>query len=96
MKKLLQITATLDKPDLLEDMVEKLAYRRTENGYCHKPVPKDSKAIDTSSTETYVSGIVALKDKNEIIKMSFITCFLFTCIKEKEQVYNLEWSFSLS
>ena len=46
MKKLLQITATFDKPDLLEDMVEKLAYRRTESGYSNTPVSKESKAID--------------------------------------------------
>jgi len=96
MKKQLQITATFDKPDLLEDMVEKLAYRRTESGFSNTPVSKESKAIDTSSTETYVSGTVALEDNKEIINMPFITCFLFTCIKDKEQAYNLEWSFSLS
>ena len=96
MKKLLQITATFDKPDLLENMVEKLACRRIEYGYSNMPVPKESKAIDTSSAETYVSGTIALEDNKEIINMPFITCFLFTCIKGKNGVYKLEWGSSLS
>ena len=96
MKKPLQITATLDKPTLLEDMVEKLADRRIDFGYCNIAVPDDLKAIDTSTTETYVSGTVGIKYWDEDINMPFITCFLFTCIKGKEKPYKLEWAISLS
>ena len=96
MKKPLQINATFDKPDLLENMVEKLADRRIDFGFSNIAVPKELKAIDTSTTETYVSGTVEVKYWNEIINMPFITCFLFTCIKGKEKPYKLEWSISLS
>ena len=96
MKKPLQITATLDRPTLLEDMVEKLADRRIDFGYCNAAVPRELKVIDTSSTETYVSGTVAIKYNKEIINMPFITCFLFTCIKRKQKPYKLEWAVSLS
>jgi hypothetical protein len=96
MKKALHITATLDQPGLLEDMVEKLAYRHYDFGYSQTTVPPLLKAIETSSTETYVSGTVAVLDNEERINMPFITCFLFTCIKEKDRSYKLAWGASLS
>jgi hypothetical protein len=96
MKKALHITATLDQPALLEDMVEKLAYRRYDFGYSQTTIPPSLKAIESSSTETYVSGTVGVLDNEDIINMPFITCFLFTCIKEKDESYKLAWSASLS
>lgn len=96
MKQPLKISAIIDKPDLIEDMVEKLADRRTDIGYSNAIVPQELKAIDTSSTETYVSGTVAIECDDETINMPFITCFLFTCMKGKEKPYHLEWVSSLS
>lgn len=96
MKKSLIITATIDKPDLIEDMVEKLADRKIDIGYSRQAVPPDLKAIDTSTTETYVSGTVAIEFNDEKINMPFITCYLFTCIKGKQKPYQLEWASSLS
>jgi len=96
MKKALHITAILDQPGLLEDMVEKLAYRRYDLGYSNEVVPPPFQAIETSSTETYVSGTVSLAINDELIHMPFITNFLFTCTKEKNGDYNLEWGTSLS
>lgn len=96
MKKSLIITATIDKPDLIEDMVEKLADRKIDIGYSRQAVPPDLKAIDTSTTETYVSGTVAIEFNDEKINMPFITCYLFTCIKGKQKPYQLEWATSLS
>jgi hypothetical protein len=96
MNNTLLISATLDQPGFLEDLVEKLAYRHYDIGYSKAAVPKNLKAIETSSTETYVSGTVALGGQEEIINMPFITRFLFTCIKEKSGSYKLEWSTSLS
>ena len=100
MKKSLHITTVLDQPDLLENLVEKLADRRYDIGYSNEIVPHEWQAIETSSTETYVSGTVGLVDEisddNEPINMPFITCFLFTCIKGKEKPYKLAWSSSLS
>ena len=96
MKKDLHISATLDQPVFLEDLVEKLAYRHYDIGYGKAIVPQDSVAIETSTTETYVSGTVAIEEKNELINMPFITRFLFTCIKGKDGSYKLAWSSSLS
>ena len=96
MKQPLKISAVIDKPDLIEDMVEKLADRRIDIGYSNAAVPSDLKAIDTSTTETYVSGTCAIEFNNEKINMPFITCFVFTCIKGKKKPYQLEWVSSLS
>ena len=96
MKKSLHITASFDKPDLLENMVEKLAYKHYDLGYSNQIMPDNREALEISSTETYVSGTISLDDAGEQINMPFITCFLFTCTKGKNGVYKLEWSTSLS
>ena len=98
MNKSLQITATVDEPESLQNMIEQLAYRRNDAGYGNEKMPRGWKPLQTSSVETYVSGTVVLNfnNKEERINMPFATCFLFTCIKEKEQSYKLNWSTSLS
>jgi len=92
------IVATLDQPDLLENLVEKLASRRYDIGYAKEVVPNNWQAIDTSSTETYVSGTLSFteNDDDTPINIPFITSMLFTCIKGKEDSYRLLWSSSLS
>jgi hypothetical protein len=95
MNKSLQINATIDHPGLLEDMVEKLAYRRYDLGYGKQKMPPDRRALETSSAETYVSGIVAMDDSAEHIAMPFTTRFVFTCIRGNDR-YKLEWGSSLS
>lgn len=99
MSTLLQITATVERPDLLKDLVEKLADRRYDIGYSDSSVPSSWRALETSSIETYVSGTVALADSDaegSPINMPFTTQFLFTCVKEKGSAYMLSWSSSLS
>ncbi len=97
MKKNLHISAAFDQPELVQNLVERLAYRRYELGYGTQLMPRGLKALETSSTETYVSGTMAIDtDNNEIINMPFITCFLFTCIKGKSEPYQLIWSSSLN
>jgi hypothetical protein len=101
MKKSLRISASFDKPDFLEDLVEKLAQRRNESGFGQIKIPKGLKAVETSSIEAYVSGDVTLSDLNDkneanLIKMPFISCFFFTCVKEKRKDYDLAWAMSLS
>jgi hypothetical protein len=98
--KLVNITATLDQPELLESLIEKLASRRYDIGYSKEAVPKDWQAVETSSTEAYVSGTLAFSglktDDDASINIPFITSMLFTCIKGKEDDYHLLWSSSLS
>ena len=97
MKKHLHISAAFDQPELVQNLVERLAYRRYELGYGTQLMPRGLKALETSSTETYVSGTMAIDaDNNEIINMPFITCFLFNCIKGKSEPYQLIWSSSLN
>ncbi|MEQ1676120.1 MAG: hypothetical protein ABL876_05450 [Chitinophagaceae bacterium] len=98
MKKHLHISAAFDEPAFVQNLVERLAYRRYELGYSKQLIPRGLKALETSSTETYVSGTMAIdfEDGQEHINMPFITCFLFTCIKGKSDPYQLIWSCSLS
>ncbi len=95
MKKTLHIKATIDEQAFLENMVEKLALRHNYGGSVKQKNPV-SNAIETSSTETYVSGTMAIETSDEQINIPFITNFLFTCIKESEDTYSLEWGISLS
>jgi hypothetical protein len=103
MKKSLHISASFDQPEFLQNLVERLAYRRYELGYGNAKMPKGWKALETSTAETYVSGTLDLGSSQEEktsaeapIHMPFITCFLFTCIKGKNEPYQLNWSHSLS
>lgn len=102
MKQNLHISAAFDQPEFLQNLVEKLAYRRYEFGFSKLGVPRGLKALETSSTEAYVSGTVGMEipvdteTGEEKINMPFITCFLFTCIKGYGDPYKLIWSTSLS
>jgi hypothetical protein len=102
MKKTLHINAAFDQPELVQNLVEKLACRRYELGFSKQMMPPGFKALETSSTETYVSGTMALDFPadselcEEQINMPFITCFAFTCIKGKSDPYQLTWGSSLS
>lgn len=102
MKHTLHISAALDQPEFVQNLVERLAYRRYELGYSKEKVPFGFKALETSSTETYVTGTLALDfpadtaTGEERINIPFVTCFLFTCIKGKSDPYQLIWSSSLS
>lgn len=95
MKKTLHIKATIDEEAFLEDMVEKLALRHTDTGLSEAKAGHQD-FLETSSTETYVSGTIAIETADEQINVPFITSFLFTCIKESEDTYSLEWGLSLS
>lgn len=96
MKNSIHITALLDQPEMLENLVERLAYRRYDMGYGAEKVPGNSEALETSSAEIYLSGTVAVAEQQEQINMPFITSFLFTCIKGTDGIYKLVWSSSLS
>ena len=95
MKQSLHITAIIDHPGFLEDIVEKLALRHTFS-YNNSKLNNNQHTVETSSTETYVSGTMVIHDKEEHINMPFITPFLFTCVKRSEDTYSLEWGISLS
>lgn len=88
--------AILQEPRMLKNLVERLAYRHYESNYVFEKLPKDWKAIETSSLEAYVSVDILLSEKTVNFAIPSVTCFLFTCIKEKEGKYKLALSSSLS
>ena len=97
MKKNLHLTATIDRQELLEDMVEKLATRRYETGYGKAAVPKTWKALETSSIEAYVSGVVEFDyNDDQRIRIPFITCLVFSCTQENNELYQLSWTASFN
>lgn len=92
MKKNLHITATLDQPELLEEMVEKLAIRSYENSQSKIRVPKTWEALETSSLEAFVSGVVEFDyNEEQRIRIPFVTCLVFSCTKTKNETYDLCW-----
>ena len=92
------IITTLQEPNLLQILVEKLAEYNVDMGYSLEQVQPGWKAIETSSIEVLVSVSIDVSDKNDSTHAStpFITNFLFTCIKPTKGKYNLTWSHSLS
>lgn len=92
----LAVSITLDKASLLKRLVEKLAHRRYDIGYANEPMPSGWRAIDTSSIEAYVSGSMDIRGNDEIISLSFTTCFAFTCTKLAGEDNELSWVNSLS
>lgn len=95
MNKLLRITATVDRPKLLETMVEKLAQRHSRLAYSKKFEACHWQSFDSSSIETFVNGSLVF-DAEDNTASSFTTSFLFTCLKQKQTGYKLRWSVSLS
>jgi flagellar biosynthesis/type III secretory pathway M-ring protein FliF/YscJ len=100
MKQNIRITAILNEPGTLRDLVENLASCHTDMGYCKITVPLQWKALEISSTEAFVRGAFDVHTKTgdtvNHLNIPFTTTFLFTCIKEKCGLFNLEWSLSLS
>ena len=97
MKKDLHLTASVDKPELLEDMIEKLAMRRYDIGYSNAKVPDSWQALDSSSIESYMSGTVEFDyNDRQRIRIPYITCFIFSCTKTRQGHYDVSWSISLS
>src|SRR5687767_4949163 len=90
------ITATLSDSALLTNLVEKLAVRRYDTGYCLEKVQPGWQAFEASSIEDHVSAVVNLSTEANNINLIFSTCFLFTCTKVRKQGFNLAWVNSLS
>ena len=90
------ISATLAEHRLLRSLVEDLADRRYDSGYCLEKVQPGWKAIETSSIEAYVSGDINLSTETGHFNIPFVTAFLFSCTKGKWLNYNFTWVHSLS
>ncbi len=96
MKKLLTIITKVDEPDFIENLAEQLAHSHADMGYGNSKQTGEWQPIETSTTDIYVGGTVEIIMENEQLNIPYITNFLFTCLKTKDEVYRLEWSSSLS
>lgn len=96
MKKAIHIYTRFDQPELLEDLVEKLARRNNESGFIAGPLAGPGQEIHFSSNDTYASGTVDIATAGETFKMPFITRFLFTCTRTQGSDYRLTWAASMS
>lgn len=96
MKKLLSIVTKVDQPGYIENLVEQLAYSHTDMGYALNKQIGEWQPIETSTTDIYVGGTLEINRENEEMNIPYITNFLFTCVKTKDEIYRLQWSSSLS
>ncbi len=92
----LAITVTLREARLLEDMVEGMAGIRHDTEYGRNPVLPGWRAIETSTVDSYAGGDMIFSDQIDLSQVSFVSCFLFTCVKNQVEGYDLAWSCSLS
>jgi hypothetical protein len=95
----LMIAASLEEPELLKEIVEKLAACKRDTGFGQAMLPGDWAVIDTSSTEAFVSGTVVIAEEandEARVNMPFYSSFFFTCAKEKKTRFQLTWAQSLS
>lgn len=93
------IAASLEEPVLLTQIVEKLAACKRNSEINKVTLPEEWAVIDTSSTEAYVSGTMAIAEEQIVeppVFMPFYSSFFFTCTRERKSRFKLEWVLSLS
>lgn len=96
MKRVLQIETIIDKPQQLDDMVEKLVMRQSNAQTHHKLLFNEWITIDTASAEAHINGTVTVNDGCEKASPLFTSPFLFSCIKNNLGDYKIEWCVCLS
>ncbi len=96
MKRVLQIETIIDKPQQLDDMVEKLVLHKSNAQNSNHLVLKGWSIIDIASAEAHINGIITVNEGNEKASPLFTSPFLFSCIKNKIGEYKIEWSVCLS
>ena len=90
------VTAYIEEPDILQILVERLAECNYRVGDGLQQVPRDWQEIEFSSVEAIVSGRLIIAPGNGLIKIPFITCYLFSCTRSAKLQHNLTWQCSLS
>ncbi|MES1217183.1 MAG: hypothetical protein ABUT20_16840 [Bacteroidota bacterium] len=92
----LSIETNLPDAGLLLYLVEMLADRKNDIGYCREKAPIGWQSVETSTVEAFVDGNTKLSNSDCTIQANFISSFIFTCSKAKGQDYNFRWLSSLS
>ena len=94
--KRLAITATILEPYLFQNFVEQLAELHYEIDYNKKHFQDGWQTIDTSSVEAHVKIGIEFSKKVAPSGSTYVTIFLFTCMREMGGQFKLCWSHSLS
>jgi hypothetical protein len=92
----LAISTRFFERESLTKLVERLACRNYNCEQQFENMAAGSTTIETSSVEVLGNGDVQLSSLSEEVHKPFITCFLFTCIRPKNDRYRLTWASSLS
>ncbi len=92
----LAITTSFFEFQILKNLVEKLAGPGYDPGYEEQLVSAGLETLEIASIEADISGDMVLSNKEDLLHLSFNTCFYFTCIRKQDDGYKLAWSVSLS
>jgi len=99
MKNLLNTEVKLKDPATLKHLLELLASEHEDRGYHAIQISEEWLPLEVCCTEAHVMGdiLIPINSHNEpdLQKVPFVSNFLFTCIKDKYGLFNLEWSFSM-
>ncbi|MGZ5286656.1 MAG: hypothetical protein ACXWV0_10595 [Flavisolibacter sp.] len=97
MKKKIDIRASFDQPVLLKHMVEKLAYKKSDESFSQDQVLGEWQLVNTSCIEKYASGTVEFSFGNdEQLRIPFVTRFIFSCTRQQYHPYQMSWGMSCS
>ncbi len=92
----LKVLTTLCAERMMRALVERLASPQSETDYGGDEYSNGLRVIDSSSVEAYIAGDNHFTYQQNVMKMPFITSFIFTCIREKGKRFRLEFGASLS
>ena len=90
------ITASFLEPYLLQNFVEQLADLHFEVEYNKETAHQGWQTITSSTVEAHVNVGVNFSKRPDGMNMSYVTIFLFTCVRENGSSFKLSWSNSLS
>jgi hypothetical protein len=96
MKRQYNIEVKVDQPEFIENLVERLACNHADMGYGSGKLTGEWQPIETSSNEVYVGGTIKMEMNREQLNIPYITNFLFTCFKNSDSFYRLEWASSMN
>lgn len=88
------VTASLCDFAPLQKLVERLAFRPTDNNSSDEIQPGWA-PLRISSIEVLTGGLLHLANENETVDITFTTNFMFTCVPCNDS-YKLTWVNSLS
>ena len=96
MQQRMTVLTTISGERLLKKMVENLAGMQYQAKNNLGRTVNDLTLIESSSIESYTAGENHISVGGEVIKMPFLTSFIYTCLKTEDSGYRLEWGISLS